>query len=170
MTTETLKFSKPTVWIMQGVSGAGKSSSIPANAKVVSADHYFVDKDGNYKFDPSQLGLAHAECLRLYVEALLQSNSFVVVDNTNTTVAEVAPYYALANAYGYDAVIVHIAADVGEASARNTHGVPYAGVKAQYDRIGQFSEQMPPWWQRVTRSFTGRSLHGAVNVEPLEVP
>lgn len=151
MTTETLKFSKPTVWIMQGVSGAGKSSSIPANAKVVSADHYFVDKDGNYKFDPSQLGHAHAECLRLYVEALLQSISFVVVDNTNTTVAEVAPYYALANAYGYDAVIVHIDTAPLVAAERNTHGVPVAGVEAQHKRISEFSEQMPAWWQRVSK-------------------
>jgi predicted kinase len=145
-------FSKPTVWIMQGVSGAGKSSAVPSNAHVVSADHYFVDKHTKqYNFTPSRLPHAHAECLRLYVTALLNSLPFVVVDNTNTTVSEVAPYYALAQAYGYDAVIVHIDADVGEAAARNTHGVPYTGVKAQHDRIAQFSEQMPVWWQRVTK-------------------
>jgi predicted kinase len=145
-------FSKPTVWIMQGVSGAGKSSTVPSNAAIVSADTFFVDPyTKQYNFNPSKLGEAHGRCLREFVTVLLNKEPFVVVDNTNTTVSEVAPYYALAQAYGYDAVIVHIDADVGEAAARNTHGVPYTGVKAQHDRIAQFSEQMPPWWQRVTK-------------------
>ena len=147
-----LTFSKPTVWIMQGVSGAGKSSSIPANAHVVSADHLFIDPHTQqYKFDPSKLPLAHGQCLRYFVIALQNEVPFIVVDNTNTTVAEVAPYYALANAYGYDAVIVFVEADPAEAAARNAHGVPLTGVESQHKRLLYFGEQMPAWWQRVTK-------------------
>jgi predicted kinase len=70
----------------------------------------------------------------------------IVVDNTNTTVAEMAPYMAVAAAYGHDTKVVTIDCDPEVAAARNVHGVPVQTVKAQHDRIVKETKNMPPWW------------------------
>lgn len=142
---------KKTVWIMQGVSGAGKSTlSDLSTAFVVSADRYFMH-GFEYRFDPSNLGEAHSECLREFVTAINDELGFIVVDNTNTTPVEVAPYYALASAYGYDVVIKYIPCeDLNVAAARNRHGVPLKTIEQQAKRIENFAKHMPPWWNRET--------------------
>jgi predicted ABC-type ATPase len=147
---------KKTVWIMQGVSGAGKShlSDLPT-VFTVSADHFFMC-EGEYQFDASKLGEAHSQCLRRFVKAINNEADFIVVDNTNTTPTnttpvEVAPYYALASAYGYDVVIKYISCeDLNVAAARNRHGVPLKTIEQQAKRIENFAKHMPPYWNRET--------------------
>jgi len=137
--------------IFCGVSGAGKTTLIKEaypGANVVSADYYFIGADGEYKFDPSKLGEAHGECLRAFVAHMTTSRSRwlpdIVVDNTNTTVAEIAPYAALALAYGFELEIVTVLCDPAIAHARNKHGVPLHSVQAMHERLAQ--REMPPWW------------------------
>lgn len=134
------------VVIMQGVPGSGKSTYIAEHLKgavVVSADHYF-DRLG--RFDPSLLSAAHGECLTNFNAAVLAKAALIVVDNTNTTPVEVAPYWALAQAYGYEVEIVRIVCDPNVAAARNTHGVPVVGVLAMHERLDKFEGLAPPWW------------------------
>jgi predicted kinase len=136
--------------ILCGVPGSGKSTHAKGlKGALVSADSYFEQPDGSYAFDPSKLPEAHALCLRRFVEHIRLGtfkfhNGDVVVDNTNTTVAEVAPYAALALAYGYDLVIRTIWCEPGTAWARNVHGVPLAAIKAMDARMRE--RQLPPWW------------------------
>lgn len=131
------------VTILQGISGSGKSTfARTLSADVVSADNHFM-VDGEYRFDPSRLPDAHAECLMTFL-ACLSSGRNVVVDNTNTTAVEVAPYYALAQAFGADVEIVRVACDPATAAKRTTHGVPEAAVYAMHRRLESFSG--PPWW------------------------
>jgi predicted kinase len=66
--------------------------------------------------------------MRAVIEALAAGRN-VVVDNTNTTNEEVAPYLLVAAAYGATARIVRVSCDPETAWKRNTHGVPYAVVK-----------------------------------------
>lgn len=68
----------------------------------------------------------------------------VVVDNTNTTVAEIAPYAALALAYGHELEIVTLDCDPAIGAKRNTHGVPLAACNAMHLRLAD--RQLPPWW------------------------
>ncbi len=141
---------KKTVWIMQGVSGAGKTHHTPWSAYIVSADYYFM-RGTEYQFDASKLGEAHGECLRCFTEAVLRGQELIVVDNTNTTPVEVAPYYALALAYGYDVVIKYIpCSDLKLAAERNRHGVPLKTIEQQAKRIENFAKHMPPYWNRET--------------------
>ena len=138
------------VSILCGVSGCGKTTWAARNGiwplRVVSADHAFYDRDGKYNFDPSRLPEAHGSCLRYFVAALQDKVSHVIVDNTNTTVAEIAPYAALALAYGFDLEILFFNCDPEVAAARNTHGVPVAGVMAQHARLQETRKSLPPWW------------------------
>ena len=136
--------------IVCGISGSGKSTLVrELDPDVIcSADDFFMDGN-DYNFDPTKLPKAHGECLRNNVAAM--SGDFdIAIDNTNTSVAEIAPYAALALAYGYTLDIVIVECDVDKAHKRNTHGVPLQVIRGQADRLADLD--LPPWWsvRRVT--------------------
>ncbi len=163
------------VTILSGVSGSGKSKyagtllleytsstgltleemlRLPkgdkrATAAYCSADMYFVGTDGTYKFDVSKLSDAHGACMREFITACQGETEMVVVDNTNTTAVEIAPYILVAQAYGYEVEVITVMCesedDVRAAAARNSHGVPFGGVMAQHKRIQE--RQLAPWWK-----------------------
>ena len=58
------KMKNRTLYIVRGLPGSGKSTLAkklcPRDA--YEADDWFVDHDGIYKFDPSQLSKAHRYC------------------------------------------------------------------------------------------------------------
>jgi predicted ATPase len=147
---------KTTVIIMQGVPGSGKSTyarrlrdvgcGLGITTRIVSADDYFVDGDGVYRFDPGKLGTAHAVCMRAFLDELRAGAcDGIVVDNTNTTAIELAPYMAVAASFGAPAKIVRMECDVNAASQRNVHGVPHDKILAMYDRM--VTERLPPYWK-----------------------
>jgi predicted kinase len=145
------------VIIMRGIPGSGKSTWIknfiaerkwPENDYViVSADHYFM-VGSCYRYDPKKIGEAHASCLRDFVAELYPMRKDaprgVIVDNTNTTAVEIAPYYALALAYGAEVKIVRVHCPFEVAHPRNVHGVPQSTVWRMYQNI--LSERLPPHW------------------------
>ena len=136
------------VVILCGVSGSGKSTrckEVYPDALVVSADHFFM-RSGEYKFDPKRLSDAHGDCLRQFVRYLCENHGTIVVDNTNTTIAELAPYAALALAYGADLQIEILSCQVKTAAGRNVHGVPEQGIVKQAERLATLKENLPPWW------------------------
>lgn len=143
--------------VMRGVPGSGKSTAARklverflaehphASAEVFSADDYFTRADGTYVYEPAKIGLAHADCFRRVLAALARGVDLIVVDNTNTTAVEVAPYMLAAAAAERIAAIltVHVVDPAG-AAARCTHGVP-ADVVAQMHAT-MANEKLPPWW------------------------
>jgi predicted kinase len=137
------------VIILSGISGSGKSTLAAErypNAVVVSADDYFMDADDVYRFNPAHLPQAHMACLRDFIETVVEGREpLVVVDNTNTTLAEIAPYYAAARAFGYDVELISVKCSVEVAAARNRHGVPMGGIVGQAERLAQL--QLPPFWE-----------------------
>ena len=167
------------VIIMCGVSGAGKSTWYWDNVlecAICSADHFFeelAEKEGKTYtevFHPSHLAAAHGECLKAFVGLLcdpLVADRFsgpIGVDNTNCTVAEIAPYVALAQAYGAEVEIVRINIDPEVAHARNTHGVPLHGVLNQHSALKKLDENWPRHWPKIRdvaqRVFAHRNLSG----------
>tara|TARA_B110000503_G_scaffold141849_1_gene236663 strand:- start:1838 stop:2347 length:510 start_codon:yes stop_codon:yes gene_type:complete len=143
------------VIIMSGVSGAGKDTWIKkfqetnpdVKTFVVSADSYFTTKDGVYNFNPSKLGEAHNACIRDFIQHVrnyIEEDGVVFVNNTNTTSEEIAPYYAIASAYGAEVELVTVYALPHIAAKRNVHGVPEKGIQAMHDRIQ--ARKIPPFW------------------------
>ena len=138
--------------ITRGGSGAGKSTWAKANypdAEVFSADSFFLDGDGVYRFDPSKLGEAHAECLRDFIDVCQdpQGNKTVIVDNTNTSVSEFAPYAQVGQVYGHSVEILTWVYDPVMAHARNSHGTPLKACIDQHRRLIEQTAFIPPWWK-----------------------
>jgi predicted kinase len=152
------------LYILMGSSQSGKSTTTRkliqrakaegARAEAFSADDYFQvgGEAGRYAFDPSKLGEAHGQCLRRTAQALwatLASSHIVVVDNTNTTIAEIAPYIALGQAYGYDVRVIPHRGNRGD----NGHGVPEHARNAQALRMEETLAQWPPFWPAPHESY-----------------
>lgn len=147
---------------MSGVPGAGKSTWIKDqpwfNRSITySADHYFL-KDGVYQFDPSKLGEAHGQCLRQFIEGCQTHSTsawgkdgILVVDNTNTTAIEIAPYYSIAKAYGYQVTLVSLWITPAEAFKRCIHGVPQNSIANMLRRMTE--DSLPRHWKLKMESY-----------------
>jgi predicted kinase len=94
------------LYIVRGLPGSGKSTL----AKLLvcdkdyyhkEADMYFIDREGNYKFEPSKIKDAHAWCKEEIEFVMKYEHSPVVVSNTFTQEWEMEPYFELAKKYGY---------------------------------------------------------------------
>lgn len=140
------------VIIMRGLPGAGKDRYIERkwgltarlDVVICSADHYHMF-DGQYRYDPANAAKAHNMCLKWFSMMLGKQVETVVVSNTNTTAVEIAPYYQLALALGYEVKIVHIKCDFETACRRNIHQVPPSTIWAMYQNL--LTERMRPWWK-----------------------
>jgi predicted kinase len=128
----------PTVIIMRGLPGSGKSTAAGHIAELFDAEVHATDsfffKDGEYFFDPSKLKEFHALNQAAFQQSLEEGKAMVICDNTNTQRWEFEPYLAAANQHGYQPIIVEIVADPEEAAARCSHGVPLEAVRRMQAR------------------------------------
>lgn len=96
----------PTVVIMRGLSGSGKSTRAKViqaenpGSVIFSTDEYFM-KDGEYKFQRKFLHDAHNWNQLRFQKAVENAHPFIIVDNTNTRLDEIVNYsdYALGQGY-----------------------------------------------------------------------
>ena len=123
------------LFLLRGLPGSGKSTlakSIAGNKGYVKeADMFFVDRDGNYNFKPSEIKDAHAWCQE-EVEFLMKYEHKVVVSNTFTQEWEMQPYYDLAAKYGYKVFSIIVENRHGGV---NEHGVPEDKLVQMKDRF-----------------------------------
>lgn len=138
-----------TVIILRGCPGSGKStlattlaqeitSGFKLVAVICSADDYFKVNSGTYKFIAAKLGEAHAHCRGKAEGAMAAGASSIIVDNTNTTQKEWAPYVDLALKYGYKVTFMEPDTpwkfDAEELVKRTTHGVPRETIERMLAR------------------------------------
>jgi predicted kinase len=148
-----------TALILRGCQGAGKSTLAHLvvgrlTGKICSADKSRIESHGTYVYKPEENGLHHANCLKAFINAAqndtLREKGVLVCDNTNVSVEEVAPYRAIATAYGWAPIIVTI--DVGQdamvAARRQLHGVPTSQVAKVAHRIRDI--RLPQNWTQIT--------------------
>ena len=138
------------VIILRGVSGCGKSSFAALlndlydrgndgkccnhtdSCIVCTADDYFVNEKGEYKFDFSKLGAAHKQCFDKFKNAVSESMELVIVANTNTSEKEFNPYIELAKSYGYEITSLIVENRHG---GKNIHNVPQETLDKQAKKI-----------------------------------
>lgn len=136
-----------TVKILRGIPGSGKTTLAREMGELtVSADDYFM-VDGVYCFNPREIHLAHQACWRRFYSEATSDTEVIVVDNTNITAAEIAPYVLPAEANGYKVQIITIQADPVQAFSRNVHGVPSHIVLGMAQKLER--EVLPPWWEHI---------------------
>lgn len=128
--------------LVRGLPGSGKSTI----AKNLIGFYHHVETDmfwmvdGEYKWEASRLGEAHAWCLNRTRE-LMTAGFSPVVSNTFTTVKEMRPYFDLAKEFGIVPTVMVVQNEWG-----NVHNVPeetLAKMKArfQYNISELFNEQ-----------------------------
>ena len=128
----------PTLYLIRGLPGVGKSTLADKLGVNISADDYFhgYDLSKPYVFVPEELGQAHKEC-QDRCRALLEQGLTVAVANTFTMLWELQFYFDMANELNVHVVVIDLF-DGGftneQLVKRNTHGVPLEGFERMRGR------------------------------------
>lgn len=140
------------MFIMCGPSGCGKSTLAKKIkdkmdkrlfiCKIFSTDDFFVDRYGEYKFEPNKLGYYH-EMNRLNVEFHANHCDIIIVDNTNLTRKEREPYIKIAKTYGFHVTVLTPQTswfnDVDGLLSHTTHGVPKQSIERMLKKYEPFN-------------------------------
>jgi predicted kinase len=127
---------KKELFLLRGLPGSGKSTLAKLLVKKdychKEADMFFVDGDGNYKFEPLKIKDAHQWCQDEINFLMRLEHSPVVVSNTFTQEWEMDPYYKLAEQYGYR---VYSLVVENRHMGVNQHGVPADKLEQMKNRF-----------------------------------
>jgi predicted kinase len=114
----------PKLTLIRGLPGSGKSTLAKTlNAVHLEADMYFINKQGEYQFDPLRLKEAHLWCQN-QCKYHLSRGEDVVVANTFVQHWEMQPYRKLAKLFN---AILTITVCTG--NYENTHNVGLLSIR-----------------------------------------
>ncbi len=158
------------VFILRGLPGSGKSTLVNAlteiyheeNPVVCSADHWFVDRHGIYRFDSSRLKDAHESAQNCMRAACNEGKKLIIVDNTNVQLWEMRPYinHARNAPFTYRVFVIEPQTpwkwNAEELSHKNTHEVSQEVLSK---RIHQYQIVMPVYFGWFLSPADSRSLY-----------
>lgn len=136
------------LFILRGVPGCGKSTfaadlwymlaqgcdggdEIANSILHVEADHFFMMKDGVYKFDGSKLKEAHAWCVETFKKGI-QKNKDIILSNTSTQAWEFEEYKKIAEDAGYQVYCLIVENRHG---GKSSHSVPEEKIEQMKKRF-----------------------------------
>lgn len=134
--------------LLRGLPGSGKSylankigihlSNSIITVVICSTDYFWEKETGQYNYRPHLLEIAHSWCRGQVANEMFKGTKLIILDNTNTTFKEIAPYLELAAAFSYDVEIVEPnnpwSKDVTECAKHCTHNVPLATIEKMKER------------------------------------
>lgn len=150
-----MSIQNPTLLILRGLPGNGKTTYAKlragqaGDACIVSADAYPGLYNDDLSMNFALLPAAHDACFEaalIACELVKEGGApLVIVDNTNTTLAEMSPYRMVGRMCGMNIEIVHMTSNAsdGQLADRNTHGVPRQAIAGMRERW----ENLPPFWE-----------------------
>lgn len=143
-----------TLYIMRGLPGSGKSTrareicheafKMGADGAVICSTDSFFIVGGKYVFNRDNIGWNHTQNQQRVEDLMRHKVNVIIVDNTNTTQKEMAPYKHFAVDYGYEIREVIIGAEsmrvdldayITTCVERNTHGVPRESIEKMARRF-----------------------------------
>lgn len=140
------------VTILRGISGSGKTTWANAYANqalIVSTDHFFL-QEGVYQFDPLKLAEYHERCFREFLEGILAHAEWIIVDNTNISAWEYAPYVLAGRAYGYEVELRTFECPV-DVSRMRKQLVPENELQGTFERLERETRMMPKRFRSIHR-------------------
>jgi predicted kinase len=121
-----------TLILVRGCPGSGKSTFAKTLGGIhFEADMYFM-KDGEYKFNPSEIKSAHNWCMIQVQKAMVDDEPTIVVSNTFTQEWEMETYYEFAKQNNYKVFTIIVENRHGGV---NEHGVPEEKLEQMKNRF-----------------------------------
>lgn len=135
--------SKKYLYVIRGIPGSGKSTlaGIIANGSSefadmqtshIEADDYFINKDGDYVFDPKAIPEAHEQCRKRCAINMIRGTPVIIVSNTFTEEWQIEWYRKEALLRGY--TIIEL---VCLSNFKSIHSVPDDTVARMRKRLGR---------------------------------
>lgn len=155
---ELLQLCKGGVLVLVGLPGSGKTalanelSELHPNTRVLSSDDYFI-RDGEYKFNPAKLGEAHDRCWRRYINTFQMSGIFfhtgglAIVDNTNTSPFELAPYVRYAAGLKIPVLTLFVKRAFELCLRDQKHGVSLETMQRKSRDLVNTLNDFPTYWE-----------------------
>ncbi|WP_255550336.1 AAA family ATPase [Moritella sp. 28] len=109
---ELSTLSSPCMIIIRGIPGSGKSTLAQRYLQLIpdavhcEADHYFINRQGEYCYDGSKVKFAHQYCQKNIRNALSKGQS-VIVSNTTIKRWELTALLDIATRYNIEPHIIH---------------------------------------------------------------
>ena len=121
------------LFIVRGIPGSGKSTFAKTlGGQHYEADMYFIDEEGNYKFDGTKIKDAHKWCQSFVETDMVLEYPKIVVSNTFTQEWEMKPYMDLAKEHGYKVFTIVVE---NRHDGKNVHNVPEDKIEQMANRF-----------------------------------
>ena len=121
------------LYIVRGIPGSGKSTFAKTlGGQHYEADMYFIDEEGNYKFDGTKIKDAHKWCQSFVETDMVLEYPKIVVSNTFTQEWEMKPYMDLAKEHGYKVFTIVVE---NRHDGNNVHNVPEDKIEQMTNRF-----------------------------------
>jgi hypothetical protein len=135
----------------------GLSLALPEGFCVheLAIEDYFTNEQGKYIFCREDHAANCSDMLQDFVELVVNQAALldvIIVDQPNTSVAEISPYAAVAESFGHHVVVLELNRPREVLFERNVHGVPGWVIDTQRKNLDQTRRLVSGRWKLIDAS------------------